>query len=125
GRLCAGPRRPGTQFKGHFTRNSSQRVGGVHRRLGVRQILIGVWNAVCRGSTPLPGIRLAICSPAVSPDGSPRGGCDRGSAAGTSAATTAWIANDEVVGRKRHHVVEPATDAVLPRRRLPSKPAVA
>ena len=42
----------------------------------------------------------------------------RRSSAGRRAATAARIADDEVVGRKCHHLVQPAANAVFPRRRL-------
>ena len=105
-------------LKRRFTRNSSKCAGGVHRRFGVRQVLFGVRDAVCGSPAPLSRIRLAIRPPALSSNGGPGGGLGRGPAAGRSAATTAGIADNPVIGRERHHVVQPATDALFARRRL-------
>ena len=46
---------------------------------------------------------------------------DRRPAAGRRPAAAARRADDPLVGRQRHHAVEPAADAVLARRRLPAR----
>ena len=48
---------------------------------------------------------------------------DRRPAAGGRAAAAARIADDALVGRQRHHPLQPAAHAVLARRRLSARPA--
>ena len=104
-------------------RYSARCPGGVHRCLGFGQIVPGLRHSLCRSAAAISGIRLAVCQAAVSSDGSARGGQHRRSAAGGGAAATTRIADHALVGRQRHHAVEPPAHAVFARRRVSARPA--
>ena len=61
---------------------------------------------------------VALRAAAVPPDGRARGRRDRRPAARGRAAAAARLADHALVGRQRHHAVEPAAHALLARRRL-------
>ena len=94
-----------------------------HRRLRLGQVVAGVRHALCRGAAAVSGIRLALRPAAVPPDGRAGGRRNRRLAAGRGPAAAARLAHHALVGRQRHDALEPASDALLARRRLPAKPA--
>jgi excinuclease ABC subunit A len=51
---------------------------GVYRRLRIRKVVAGFRDALCGGTAPLPGIRLALCPATLSSNGGPGSGLGRG-----------------------------------------------
>ena len=111
-------RRPRAQPEERVARHPARRAGGVHRRVRLGQVVAGVRHAVRRGAAALPRIGLAVRPAAVPPDGGAGGRRHRRPAAGRGAAAAARHAHHALLGRQRHHAVEPAAHAVLARRRL-------
>ncbi len=85
---------------------------------GSGQVVAGLRDAVCGSPAALSRIRLALRSAPVSSNGGSGSGFGRGTAPGSGPAAAARFADDAVLGRQRHDVVESAADALLARRRL-------
>ena len=105
----------------HRPRHSARRAGRVHRRVRLREVVARVRHPLRRGAAAISRVGLAVRPAAVPPDGRARRRRDRRPAARGGAAAAARIAEHALVGRQRHHAVEPAAHAVFARRRLPAR----
>ena len=114
---------PDPQPEGRRRRRPAGRPGGVHRRVRVGQVVAGVRHPLRRGPAAVPGVRRPVRPPAVPPARRAGGRRDRRAAPGRRPPAAAGRPDHPVVGRQRHHPVEPAADALLPGRRLPAGPA--
>src|SRR4029453_16295035 len=74
-------RRTRTQPQEYRRQPAARFSGGVYRGVGVRQVVIGLRNNLCRGATAVSRIGLALCSAAIPPDVGARGRRHRGPAA--------------------------------------------
>ena len=93
------------------------------RRLRLGQVVAGLRHALRRGAAPLLRIGLAVRAPPDRPGRRARRRFDRGPAAGGGAAAAARHAERALVGRQRHHALEPAAHALFARRQLSAAPA--
>ena len=96
----------------------ARRAGGVHRRVGLGQVVARLRHALRRGAAALSRVGRAVRPPAVPPDGRAGGRRDRRPAAGGGAPAAARRADHALVGRQRHDALQPAAHALLARRRL-------
>ena len=87
---------------------------------GSRQVVAGLRHPLRRGAAPVPRIRRALRAAALPPDGRARGRRDRRPPPGRCPPAAARRADHALLGRKRHHAVEPPSHALLPRGRLPA-----
>ena len=90
---------------------------------GSRQVVARLRHPLRRGPAPLPRVRGAVRPPPLPPGGRARGGRDRRPPARGRPPAAARRADHALVGRQRHHALQPPPHALLPRRRLPARPA--
>ena len=122
-RLRQRARRARAQPAERRCRYSARRAGGVHRCLGLGQVLARLRHPVRRGAAPVFRIGRALRAAADRPGGRAPGRPDRRPAAGRGPAAAARHAHRALLGRQRHHHRQPGAHAVLPRRPLPAEPA--
>jgi hypothetical protein len=118
GRARAQPEERG---RGHPPR----RAGGVHRRVGIGEVVARLRHPLRRGAAALPGVGVAVRAAPLPPARRPRGRFHRRAATRGGAPAAARLAHHALVGGERHHAVEPAAHAVLARRRRSPRPAAA
>ena len=94
-------------LQGRRRRHPARRAGGVHRHLRLRQVVARLRHALRRGAAPLLRVGLAVRAAADRPGRRARRRLDRGPAAGGGAAAAARLAERALLGRQRHHAVEP------------------
>ena len=91
--------------------------------VSVREIIAGVWNALCRSAAPLPGIGVSLRSPPVPSTDRSGGRLHRGLPPAVALQQQRGSPDDALVGRKCDDAFQSAADALLSSWRLsPGQP---
>ena len=116
-RVIAHPRRARAQPQEHRRRNSARPAGGVHRPVGLGQVLARLRHHLCRGPAPLRRVALGLCAAVPGDDAEAGRRPDRRPVAGHLDRAEDHLEQSALDGRHRHRDLRLHAAAVGARRR--------
>ena len=111
------PRRARAQSQERRSRDSPRQARGVHRAVGLRQILARLRHHLCRGPAPLRRIAVGLCAPVPGDDAEARRRPDRRAVAGDFHRAEDDVEESALDRRHRHRDLRLHAAVVGPRRR--------
>ena len=96
------PRRPRAQPQEHRRRGSARPAGGVHRAVGLGQVLARLRHHLCRGPAPLRRVAVRLCAAVFGDDAEARSRPDRRPLARHLDRAEDHLAQSALDGRHRH-----------------------